>query len=121
MYPTWPEAAIKQMKESRPPQDYIDHQKKELGEWFADYVTDNGYMVESDPTPFKMMIMNAFPPLPKDPTADTLLLYMTKTLKVMNNHIQLGEGEKSSLSLLSQTAPHYGTKLASGKDKSKAE
>jgi hypothetical protein len=115
------EAAIKSLKESRPPQDYVDHQKKELGEWFADYLTDNGYMVENDPTPFKMMIMNAFPPLPKDPTADTLVLFMTKTLKVMNTHIQLGEAEKSSLSLLSQTAPHLGTKLAAGRNKSKAE
>ena len=37
---------------------------------------------------------------------------MTKTLKVMNTHIAISGDEKTSLSLLSQSAPQFGTKLA---------
>merc|ERR1712196_640137 len=73
---------------SRPPKEYIEQQKKELGKWFVDYLEDNGWWIENDPTPMKMMIMNSFPRMPHPLTADNMQLMLLQMLKVMNQQIQ---------------------------------
>lgn len=93
---TFREQMVQQCHTSRPPNEYIDQQKKELGEWFTDYLVDNGWWIENDPTPMKMMIMNSFPQLPHPLTADNAQLYFLRMLKVMNQQIRLSNDEDST-------------------------
>lgn len=91
------EEMVKMMLNSRPSPDFIKQQKKELGEWFTDYLMDNGYWIENDPTPMKMMIMGAFPRLVRDINADNLEIGTLLMMKVMNNHMTLANATEGTV------------------------
>lgn len=97
---------VKQVLHARPPPEFIKQSKKELGEWFTDYLEDNGWWLENDPTAMKMMIMNAFPRLVRDLNADNIEVSTLLILKVMNQHINLANAANSESvsSLLASTA-----------------
>ena len=42
----------------------------EVGQWFADYLSDNGYYAHTNPGMIKEMIMNAFPTITQQPELD---------------------------------------------------
>merc|ERR1711871_1156587 len=69
--------------------------KKELGEWFADYLVDNGYMPDDNPTLFKQLIASAFPPLLEGGiekfTPDHFEIVMLRFLKLIRTHAYIDD------------------------------
>ena len=75
---------------SRPQPPAIEESAAELGKWFTDYLTSNGYWVENDPASMKQMIVSAFPPINDgELTPENIQPSMLKMIQTMNKHIAL--------------------------------
>ena len=61
--------------------------KREVGEWFADYIVDNGYAIQISPQLIKHMIRTAFPPISKGGleqcTPETLEKTVLRAMRVL--------------------------------------
>jgi len=55
------ERLVRMIKKSRAPSSKQEELKRELGEWFADYMVDAGYQIDESPFIFKQLILSAFP------------------------------------------------------------
>mmetsp|Transcript_46454 Transcript_46454/g.129429 ORF Transcript_46454/g.129429 Transcript_46454/m.129429 type:complete len:728 (+) Transcript_46454:189-2372(+) len=96
---------VKGINESRATPEQQAESRRELGEWFTDYLAANGWWADDNPMVMKELIMSAFPHV-SDPeiTADTIESTIVKSLRVMNRNIDLAEDQDPFTSLLSKRA-----------------
>jgi len=96
---------VKNINAARATPKEQEESKRELGEWFADYMSANGYWADDNPAIMKEMIMAAFPHV-SDPvlTEDNIESALVKGLRVINRLVQLAEDQDPYTSLLSKRA-----------------
>lgn len=90
----------------------VEESAAELGKWFTDYLTDNGYWVEDSPALMKQMIMRAFPKIQdgREVTPDSILPTFLGYLKLMNRYSQEDDGQAPLTKLLASAAVVRDTK-----------
>lgn len=62
---------------------------QEMGQWFADYMMDAGYVIEDSPIMHKQMIMKAFPrinPSGQEITTDNAEQVILNYSRLLNNY-----------------------------------
>ena len=86
---------VEQFKTMRMAEEDRAKAKAELGEWFTDYLESSGWWVENQPTMWKQMITQAFPPLvdniDDEITPDNWELMIKRTVKVYRMHQKMEE------------------------------
>lgn len=93
------EPVIEQLRRERDTEERAEL-KQEVGQWFADYLDDNGYAIQISPPLIKYMIRTAFPPIAKrgieSATPENLEKMVLRYIRVVSNfHESAGLGEES--------------------------
>ena len=63
---------------------------RELGQWFGEYLADNGYTPHTASVLMKQLFISSFPPLTRDRdfTEDNVMDYLLRSRKVLATHVE---------------------------------
>jgi len=103
---------LEQWKASRIAGDKAAKAKKELGEWFTDYLVDVGYTPEENSTLLKQFIVSAFPPLFEGGSdavgADDIEVVILRFMKLVRTHAYIEDHRGDAFRNLAMMAKRHG-------------
>ena len=88
----------------------MEEASSDLGQWFGQYLADNGYTPHTTSVLLKQLFMSSFPPLGRDEefTEDNVEEYLLKTRKVLSRHVEQ-EKKNAPTTMLSQSPFLHGS------------
>lgn len=75
--------------------------EQDMGQWIADYLSDNGYQPHTNPVLIKQMVLTAFPSITRERelTPDNIEEVLVKSGRVMQSYLTVSDRQKARYSL----------------------